>query len=101
MDKITKLSQAIRLGATFRPQQISHITNAERTTSCALMAAYEAVFGISPKEFCDYPIPTFIDLRDRLGIDKNSGVFCRVMNMNNHEHMSREAIADTLEAEGL
>lgn len=52
MDKITKLSQAIRLGATFRPQCHGGLFRPKETqhgtvlASCAVGAAIEALYGI-------------------------------------------------------
>ena len=95
MDKIKKLSQAIRLGATFRPQCTGEFSDSVGT--CALGAAMEAV-GLEPK-MCYYK-----ELRRRFPVLGNSywsftlaGKITRL----NDNGQTREQIADWLEAQGL
>lgn len=96
MDKLTKLSQAIRLGATFHPQCFGAICQVDRdgnvTHTCAVGGALEAI-----------------------GIPANGGsginALCKrfdayyilgdVMNRNDKNKWTREQIADWLEAQGL
>ena len=97
-DKITKLSDAIRLGATFRPQCRRGTTDFDRRTSCALMAAHEAVFHQTPEEFLR-GCRTFEPLADRFGLP--SGIVNQVALRNDRDGHTREQIADWLEGQGL
>lgn len=97
-DKIKKLSEAIRLGATFREQCKGTPFNTDAdgvTRSCAIGAAYEALTGktMNNNEF-----------------EAAYNILVERFNMNAHEvkHIwrmndsgkSREQIADILAAEG-
>lgn len=100
MDKISKLSQAIKLGATFRPQCRNVMFDLEGR-SCALGAAYEALTGRcdTPQEgmalgYCRYQ---YVAKRFDLPVAK----LLEVQDMNDVRRMTREAIADQLEQEGL
>ena len=91
--KITKLSEAIRRGAKLRPQcRGAFFANGG---SCAFGAAYEAITGTTLKSGSSDGSPL-------LGIVPGyiSVVRGMVLDMNDHKLMSREAIADKLEAMG-
>jgi hypothetical protein len=102
MDKITKLSQAIRLGATFHPQcQQSFFRYASHRSrdlgniesSCARGAAWLAL-GYDPIKATDI----FIELNRRFGL--NMSLTGQIAEWNDHG-MSREEIADRLEKQNL
>jgi len=92
--QITKLSQAIRIGAKLRPQGFGQLWDGHGT--CALGAAIEAIWG----EGSIYSMPdgsrSYDDIRllfpfaDRLNIDE----------LNDKQRLTREQIADKLEAMG-
>lgn len=93
--EITKLSQAIREGAKLRPQGFHGVMGQlEAGTSCAMLAAYEAENG--------YPTGDFdsMDLRQwrlkRWGEDS-----VLVVGWNDGARLTREAIAEKLELQGL
>lgn len=94
MDKITKLSQAIRLGSTFRPQAFGGLYVAGG--SCALGAAAEALHikcgSLSSKAakaiIKRFPKVPFTTLQ-------------LVIQLNDRMRLSREQIADWLENQGL
>lgn len=94
--KITKLSQAIRIGASLRPQCIGFLFR--HGESCALGAAWEGI-GEKYVEFgsvCNEAYAHIYDaLQDRFG----NIVTDEAMTMNDNG-MSREHIADRLEALG-
>lgn len=100
-DKLQKLSQAIRLGATFRPQGRGSLFGYGIDGvlhSCAIGAAFEAigglpetgVFGITAR---DAILQRFPDA----SIDTTNSIITQ----NDTLHWSREEIADKLEAQGL
>lgn len=93
-DKITKLSDAIRLGATFRPQCRGGFF--QQGMSCALGAAYEAVTGEYDSELEHGVVAPL--LRNRFGVDYD--MLCAVVHRNDDGKETREAIADWLENEG-
>lgn len=105
-DKIKTLSQAIRLGATFRPQSSGGFftclgPSAEDARkpavgSCALGAAYEAITGHT------YPADGTLGplLMNRFhGIDEYK--LHEIIECNDTARMTREEIADWLESQGL
>lgn len=101
MDKISKLSQAIRLGATFRPQCRGDLFRDGK--SCAIAAAYEAVTGNSqygPETEGEHPGSV---LQERFGMTVR--IWQEIVNRNNGRFgfplSTREEIADWLESEGL
>lgn len=87
--KITKLSQAIRIGAKLRPQGRGQLLY--RGASCALGAAIEGM-GLTP---CDDM--NFKDLQDMFG----STLCAFVIDWNDNHGLTREQIADKLEALGF
>lgn len=100
-DKIKKLSQAIRLGATFRPQCTNgafEYKDGKTVGSCALGAAYEAVFGIHYKLEPHRDI-TFAPLFERFPEVPNHLV-PEIARRNDWMGHTREQIADWLEAQG-
>ena len=92
-DKIKTLSQAIRLGATFRPQCTGGFF--EDGKSCALGAAIEALTGVNTEP--DISVQGF--LLDRFPAVQE--VLFEIPIMNDRHGWSRESIADWLEAQGL
>lgn len=113
MDKITKLSQAIRLGATFRPQCFGNLFQAtdDGLGSCAIGAALEATGMIDPETYCaqrKYDVDDaniILDLLARFHLCPvlhwNTTVK-QIMALNDCTHSkSREYIADILEKRGL
>lgn len=92
MDKIQKLSQAIRLGATFRPQCNGSYFNNGR--SCAIGAAYEAITGLTDVE--DGIVGRVLNTRFQLPENMLSRVVFR-----NDCGETREEISDWLEGQGL
>lgn len=97
MDKITKLSQAIRLGATFHPQchRSFFLRNGfgEVFNSCALGAAWLAL-GYDPDRAAD----AFTELRERFNIPV---MLLGEITVKNDTGLTRESIADWLEKKGL
>lgn len=94
-DKIKKLSQAIRLGATFRPQcwgSYFALKDGKITESCAIGAAGEALFGESAAQ----PLLGGA-VMERLGLSQN--IIRQVVCLNDTGD-TREQIADWLEAQG-
>ena len=92
--KVLKLSEAIRIGAKLRSQCTGRMF--ARGGSCALGAAYEAVFGYPGENVAEgaikkirehFSIPYF-DLVTEVGIERNDAGW------------SREQIADWLEGQG-
>ena len=92
--RITKLSQAIRIGARLRPQSLCGYFDAGR--SCAIGAAYEAIFGFPMKSKTDHQ--GVCDLYDKMPVIR--GLAHSIVGWND-SGMTREAIADRLEAEGF
>ncbi len=101
MDKLTKLSQAIRLGSTFRQQCFGVLAVDGR--SCAIGAAYEAAFGtLHLDEFGETHMGTSAAasrLSARFGIT-NGALWKDIIRCNDLGE-SRESIADQLERRGL
>lgn len=100
MDKITKLSQAIRLGATFRPQIRDQYMN--KQGSCALGAAMEAL-GITDWR-AHHPRNLFYERFPEIKDKSSSGrmsILAYVIFLNDHSRWTREQIADWLETKGL
>lgn len=92
MDKLKTLSQAIRLGATFRPQcKASYFDNGR---SCAVGAAYEAVTGLS--DALDGMVGKILNERFSLPDE----LLSRIVYWNDLGE-NREKIADHLEENGL
>ncbi len=103
-DKFTKLSQAIRLGATFHPQCFKAFVERnglrEAEATCALGAAYLATGG----EVGQYGLNSTIvgdHLKARFPGQLNDHTLQHIINLNDVMHYSREEIADKLEAQGL
>jgi hypothetical protein len=91
-DKLKTLSQAIRLGATFRGQCTGAYFKDDK--SCALGAAYEATTGeVNPPDGTISPI-----LGKRYNASSSLLHFISVW--NDREGLTREQIADRLEAQG-
>jgi hypothetical protein len=97
-DKITKLSQAIRLGATFRPQcrglLFTHKFGDVR--SCAMGAAWEAITGTA--EYVDLVKAKRILMKR---FDVTDSCIEDIQERNDQLGQTREQIADWLEAQGL
>ncbi len=99
-DKLTKLSQAIRLGATFHPQCFGTMWNRDYSTfsgvfaTCAVGAAIKA---INPD--CMNCVEAQDELCERFNIE--IGMIFKIAYKNDTEKMSREQIADWLEQQGL
>ncbi len=114
-DKISKLSQAIRLGATFRPHgraKLWTVFGDGVIKSCALGAAYEAVFGLPQSHHENDGIDGnhYTKLQGRFPELKakfngfGSDFVClqdNITKANDNHGMSREQIADELERIGL
>lgn len=98
-DKIKTLSQAIRLGATFRPK-CEHALF-KKGESCAYGAAYEALTGKSEYNYDD-PHPTsFCNRRFHIPHHISNEVVHRNNGQRGFLMQTREAIADWLESIGL
>jgi len=96
MDKISKLSQAIRLGATFRPQCKKAFFGKVngQIGSCAFGAAHEALTG-------EAKVPRgrmASKIMERFGVSNEIGE--AIVNRNDAGE-TREQIADWLEEQGL
>lgn len=89
--RITKLSEAIRIGARIRPQVRSRFFIDGK--SCALGAAYEGMTGFQPSEemMYEHVLPV-------LGITQ---CLAESVAHKNDKGWTREAIADYLEKAGL
>jgi len=108
-DKITRLSQAIRLGATFHPQCFGSVCvrgpQNNIVETCALGAAAEAVFGESVfrecfgSELIDRLYYRFQFLNSPMGLDRPTWAQW-IATRNDKDKWSREKIADELEAGG-
>lgn len=88
-----KLSQAIRIGAKLRPQCFGHYFRGG--ASCALTAAYEAYTGRVPTAVSQSPADYLIKEHK-----VPSQLIGDVIAWNDDLHMSREKIADKVEARG-
>lgn len=93
-----KLSEAIREGAKLRPQAFRayYQYREDVLCTCALGAAFEALHG---------KVPTtrrisVEEIEAKVGRIPND-VFNQIINWNDGEKLSREEIADRLEAMGL
>jgi hypothetical protein len=98
--KTLKMSEAIRIGARYRPQAFGSLTDGFGT--CALGAAIEGIFGpwsvmTSGGRTCQHLDAIY---GERYRAVKNVGGF-GIVNLNDELKWSREQIADWLEAEGL
>jgi hypothetical protein len=89
-----KLSEAIRIGASKRPQAFS-ISFSPHGGSCAIGAAYEGAFGKTGGNY----LQCGGELK-RAGIWPEGLPLCEVYFLNDTHKWSREAIADWLEAQG-
>lgn len=94
-DKL-KLSELIRIGAKLRPQCIgwTHSDFSGVWKSCAIGAAIEAKLGQMPNGHTDCD-----DIVNILGISMT--LMGRITQLNDKHGLTREQIADILEAEGL
>ena len=117
-DKIKTLSQAIRLGATFRPQTYGNFCDV--IGSCAFGAAFEAVGVEIEREKQPWPefkrvmtergwkeivkremrCPDCGDFHG-LGSKHFKTLYAVIVELNNYHFWTREQIADWLEAQGL
>ncbi len=112
MDKVKKLSQAIRLGATFRPQAFRYLwcKRGDVIGTCALGAAYEAAFGEIPSDLDSFK-PAYARLEERFpelkeyfdgfGSGNAKSLEANITCANDRDLKSREQIADELERIGL
>ncbi len=123
MDKITKLSQAIRLGSTFRPQCERHLYHHGKQASCALGAAAEAVGLVDWDDWTDCiigPRPEAVTAAQG-ALEKRfpelagmiigeppvtpwfggTDLLRTIVYLNDVAHWSRERISDWLESKGL
>lgn len=94
-DKIKTLSQAIRIGSTFRPQCTDLFFSEADNATCAIGAAIEAIYG----EDALFDAPRHVGhLKQRFGVNQNTlhEVFRR-----NDLGATREVIAIWLESKGL
>jgi hypothetical protein len=105
--KTLKLSEAIRIGARIRPKCTSALFDEGR--SCALGAAYEAVYGYPGDGHYGFPA-----MDGRLGLrfgealsrafpalyDSQRYLLHEVFAHNDFHEWTREQIADWLEAQG-
>lgn len=105
-DKIRKLSQAMRLGATFTPQARGYTCKQNSTTginhTCAIGAAYHGAFGEPPQTLgtgiC------WAELMKRFKMSAtydNISLQDEIVMMNDEQRLTREQIADWLEKKGL
>jgi len=108
-DKLKTLSQAIRLGATFRPQCRGTLLDSHGRT-CALGAAVEAIKGdVSESHLGESALAERFGLamrgQERCPVcDEKpvAGSICDVVaHLNDDHEWTREAIADWLEGRGL
>lgn len=95
--KTLKLSEAIRIGATYRPQVRGVWFSHANGGSCALGAAWEGAFGKVTRETWAHANGTELALR--FGIP--SSIISEIAKRNDQGLMSREQIANWLEAQGL
>lgn len=93
-DKIKTLSQAIRLGSTFRPQGFDCFFQGGRT--CAIGAAAEALYG---EDGLDSVADKLDDIKARFQV--NQDLLHQVYNRNDAHGQTREQIADWLQTQGL
>lgn len=99
-DKIKKLSEAIRLGATFRPKGVHRCLMDGKT--CALGAALDAVGLLERRNLTGdggVTQDTWETLWERFPVP--AGVQRQITDRNDHQGQTREEIADWLEAQGL
>lgn len=108
-----KLSEAIRIGSTKRPQCktvfFQSDNNGMATHSCVLGAAYEAITGKTPLDLDDVQLLAFWDLNDPLlahpigtrALEGSSTIMEGLIELNDYAGWSRERIADWLESLGM
>lgn len=95
--KVLKLSEAMRIGAKMRKQGFGGVLHQRQmNTSCALLAAYEAVNGY-PKENEDF---VSCDLSDWAAPLCPRGIRAEIVELNDLRGWSRDRIADWVEALG-
>jgi hypothetical protein len=100
-DKIKKLSDAIRLGATFRPQGFGFILSSDGKNTCALGAAADALGLLETHlSYCGGLTEEGWNIMKSRFPDAECKLFA-ITNMNDKQGMTRETIADWLEAQGL
>ncbi len=110
--KTLKLSEAIRIGAKLRPQH--HGALFAHGASCAMGAAYEARFGTPGPEAWLCPLMTGCPHEEMIQSmeaewpfllrgNGGTGLFGEITSLNDSPSrgMTREQIADWLEAQGL
>lgn len=93
----TKLSEAMRAGARLRPQSDSCW---DKTGTCAIGAAYHAVFGPTPDEQYLMTAAAVYKLQS-VGLWPKDLDPTTIWRMNDHNRKSREQVADWLEHQGL
>lgn len=94
LQRITKLSEAIRIGARLSPPGYQNTWVCGGT--CAVAAAYEALFGRDDSDFTRWPRER---VRKHFGISENKWLGLGISGLY-ASGMTREAIADKLEAMG-
>lgn len=97
-DKLRTFSQAIRLGASFRPQAFGIMFDADGG-SCAIGAAYEAVTGIGGFEQNGRATEIYKELEKRFPGSERIGH--SIVIFNDGTKFTREQIADWVEEQGL
>lgn len=97
-DKIKTLSQAIRLGSTFRPQGF-HAAPEQKANnvSCALLAAAEALTG----ELVGCSSEAMWTVGERFDLIGRHLLFQEIFDRNDKHRQTREEIADWLQSQGL
>lgn len=106
-DKIRKLSQALRLGATFRPKCVGYefkTVGFGQVHSCALGAIWEGRFGNTDFSYSDFKL-AFPEVGAVLTDGSLHSVYHDIWSRNDgrngREQQTREQIADWLESIGL
>lgn len=94
--KITKLSDAIRIGSALRPQCTGAMFKGGG--SCALGAAYEALFGY-PGDEPESDVGRLYRIKERVLVPFDA--FSGIGTYRNDNGWTREAVADWLEALGF
>ncbi len=103
MDKITKLSQAIRLGATFRPQCFGALFTYQKVHNCSHTLVHPLITEGSCAIGAAVEAP-MLKGQIKEGIKKRFNIsedmFNQIVIMNDKERFTREQIADWLEEQG-
>lgn len=104
-----KLSEAMREGAKKNKQSIGWLKEAITGKTCALGAVWEGAFTDEERKGHEYPLNylyvKYPELLKKFSLDKDVNpdydLACAIMYLNDEKQITREEIANRLEAIGL